>query len=81
LAEGVSEEKIKMRKVNGRMTSDGKSSHCLWQDELKKINNHSMLFETSNLVIKVISKKLLSFSLLSELFLVAGIFWNFFQVL
>jgi hypothetical protein len=33
---GVSEEKIKMWKVNGwRTTSDGKSSHCLWQDELK----------------------------------------------
>ena len=32
----VSEEKIKMRKVNGRRTpSDGKSSHCLWQGELK----------------------------------------------
>jgi hypothetical protein len=32
----VSEEKIKMRKVNGRqMPSDGKSSHCLWQGELK----------------------------------------------
>ena len=34
---GVSEEKIKMWKVNGRQTpSDGKSSHCLWQDELKR---------------------------------------------
>ena len=33
---GVSEEKIKMWKVNGRrMPSDGKSSHCLWQGELK----------------------------------------------
>jgi hypothetical protein len=31
----VSEEKIKMSKVNGRRTpSDGKSSHCLWQGEL-----------------------------------------------
>jgi hypothetical protein len=30
----VSEEKIKMRKVNGQqMQSDGKSSHCLWQGE------------------------------------------------
>jgi hypothetical protein len=28
-----------MRKVNGRRTpSDGKSSHCLWQGELKKKN-------------------------------------------
>ena len=33
---GISEEKIKMWKVNGRRTpSDGKSSHCLWQGELK----------------------------------------------
>ena len=32
----VSEEKIKMRKVNGRQTpSDGKSSHYLWHGELK----------------------------------------------
>ena len=39
----ISEEKIKMWKVNGRQTtddgrwtpSDGKSSHCLWQGELK----------------------------------------------
>jgi hypothetical protein len=31
-----SEEKIKMWKVNGRRTpSDGKSSRCLWQGELK----------------------------------------------
>jgi hypothetical protein len=35
LAEGVSEEEIKMWKVNGRRTpSDGKSSLCLWQGEL-----------------------------------------------
>ena len=34
---GVSEEKIKMWKVNRRpMPSDGKRSHCLWQGELKK---------------------------------------------
>jgi hypothetical protein len=33
---GVSEEKIKMWKVNGRRTpNDGKSSLCLWQGELK----------------------------------------------
>ena len=32
----VSEEKIKMWKVNGQRTpSDGKSSRCLWQGELK----------------------------------------------
>jgi hypothetical protein len=30
-------ERYKMRNVNGRRTpSDGKSSHCLWQGELKK---------------------------------------------
>jgi hypothetical protein len=40
LAEGVSEEKIQMWKVNGRQTpSDGKSSHCLWQGELKRIQD------------------------------------------
>jgi len=34
----VSEEKIKMWKVNeGRTPIDGKSSHCLWQGELKLI--------------------------------------------
>jgi hypothetical protein len=33
---GVSEEKIKMWKVNGRTPSDDKSSHCLWQGELKR---------------------------------------------
>jgi hypothetical protein len=34
---GVSEEKIKMWKVDRRrMPSDGKSSHCFWQSELKK---------------------------------------------
>ena len=37
---GVSEEKIKMWKVNRRrMPSDDKSSHCLWQGELKKMAN------------------------------------------
>ena len=34
----VSEDKIKIWKVNGRRTpSDGKSSHCLWQGELKML--------------------------------------------
>jgi hypothetical protein len=33
----VSEEKIKMWKVNERQTpSDGKTTHCLWQGELKQ---------------------------------------------
>ena len=45
----VSEEKIKMWKVNERrMPSDGKSSHCLWQGELKMfklpiMNNNATL--------------------------------------
>jgi hypothetical protein len=40
----VSEEKIKMWKVNGRRTpSDGKSSHCLWQGELKIVPSWSFL--------------------------------------
>jgi len=40
----VSEEKIKMWKVNGRWTpSDCKSSHCLWQGELKIDNTFTYL--------------------------------------
>jgi hypothetical protein len=40
----VSEEKIKMWKVNGRRTpSDGKSSHCLWQGELKIMYINSLI--------------------------------------
>ena len=46
LAEGVSEEKIKMWKVNRRRTpSDGKSWPCLWQGELKKTTT---LFDNKN---------------------------------
>ena len=38
----VSEEKIKMWKVNGWQTpSDGKSLLCLWQGELKKTSSHT----------------------------------------
>ena len=45
IAEGVSEEKIKMWKVNRwRTTSDGKSSHCLWQGELKNQDKMSSLY-------------------------------------
>ena len=41
---GISEEKIKMWKVNGRQTtSDGKSSHCLWQGELKMYYMHKFV--------------------------------------
>jgi hypothetical protein len=33
-----------MWKVNGRrMPSDGKSSHCLWQGELKKVLHRNWL--------------------------------------
>ena len=40
----VSEEKIKMWKVNGRWTpSDGKSSHCLWQGERKMNTGYKFL--------------------------------------
>jgi len=38
LAEGFQRRRLKCEKLmdNGRqMTSDGKSSHCLWQGELK----------------------------------------------
>ena len=46
LAEGVSEEEIKMWKVNGRRTpSDGKSSPCLWQGEL---NNELFMTKSYN---------------------------------
>jgi hypothetical protein len=46
---GVSEGKIKIWKVNGRhTTSDGKSSHCLWQGELKIINSSYAQKSNSN---------------------------------
>jgi hypothetical protein len=48
----VSEEKIKMWKINRRRTpSDGKSLHCLWQGELKMsaIAVHSRLFNADPL--------------------------------
>jgi hypothetical protein len=38
---GVSEEKIKMWKVNWRQTTDAKSSHCLWQGEQIKFSSYS----------------------------------------
>ena len=42
---GVSEEKIKMWKVNGRQTpSDGKSSHYLWHGKLKIRKKHTCIF-------------------------------------
>ena len=44
---GVSEEKIKMWKVNDdrrRTPSDGKSSHCLWQGELKRHTDFVKLY-------------------------------------
>ena len=47
---GVSEEKIKMWKVNRRrMSSDGKSSRCLWQGELKKVDDKQKIsYDLSN---------------------------------
>ena len=57
---GFSEEKIKMWKVNRRRTpSDGKSSHCLWQGDLKmKANKHKhyTLEDTFKQVIKFFKK-------------------------
>ena len=58
LAEGFQEEKIKMWKVNGRQTmddrrrtpSDGKSSHCLWQGELKK---DKQFYKTTGLYVQI----------------------------
>jgi hypothetical protein len=45
----VSEEKIKMWKVKGQWTpSDGKSSHCLWQGELKS-NKTRFVFSQTNI--------------------------------
>ena len=45
-AKGFQRRRIKMWKVNRRRTpSDGKSSHCLWQGELKKIKE--MLYSVS----------------------------------
>jgi hypothetical protein len=56
----VSEEKIKMWKVNGRRTpSDGKSSHCLWQGELKNIKNKPKCGRQQSLVRLWIGKKML----------------------
>jgi hypothetical protein len=55
----VSEEKIKMWKVNGqtiddgrRTPSNGKSSRCLWQGELKKKENNNWL-EFENWPLKI----------------------------
>ena len=49
---GVSEEKIKMWKVNRRRTpSDGKSSHCLWQGELKNVIGHVQQYNTFGLMV------------------------------
>jgi hypothetical protein len=52
---GVSEVKIKMWKVNGRQTpSDGKSSHCLWQGELKKKSYNKYDHNNDGLLILII---------------------------
>jgi hypothetical protein len=62
LAEGFQEEKIKMWKVNGRRTpSDGKSSHCLWQGELKTDNNpfDTYCLETGRVTTPLISPNLI----------------------
>ena len=57
---GVSEEKIKMWKVNGRqMPSDGKSSHCLWQGELKTTKTLLIIKTTKILLFMKNNKNLL----------------------
>ena len=64
----VSEEKIKMWKVNGRWTpSDGKSSHCLWRGELKKHKNS---------VIEVFILKKPNMQATSYQALVTGVYWS-----
>jgi hypothetical protein len=56
----VSEEKIKMWKVNGRqMPSDGKSSHCLWQGELKTTKTLLIIKTTKILLFMKNNKNLL----------------------
>jgi hypothetical protein len=36
LAEGFQRRRLKCEKLRRRTPSDGKSSHCLWQGELKR---------------------------------------------
>jgi hypothetical protein len=52
LAEGFQRRRLKCEKFNGRQTtSDGKSSHCLWQGELQKkidIKNESTEMKVLN---------------------------------
>ena len=75
---GVSEEKIKMWKVNGwRTPSDGKSSHCLWQGELKKLHQNKMKYKYAylqNLGISVpFSSKYISSVLTYKYFIILSI--------
>jgi hypothetical protein len=58
---GVSEEKIKMWKINEQqMPSDGKSSHCLWQGELKRTKGQTQVLRKGSsyilLYLKVIKR-------------------------
>jgi hypothetical protein len=44
LVEGFPRRRLKCEKVNGRRTpSDGNSSHCLWQGELKMLQEYETL--------------------------------------
>ena len=62
---GVSEKKIKMWKVNRRRTSDdgrrtpsdGKSSHFLWQGELKRTKVQTTIYKTKDRVTRTPLKK------------------------
>ena len=68
---GFQRRRLKMWKVNGRRTpSDGKSSHCLWQGELK-MYQYLTLFSKTN-IIKVTKRegsKLINTYILSLIFL------------
>jgi hypothetical protein len=35
------------------MPSDGKSSHCLWQGELKGTKRQTMIYKTLNIKLKI----------------------------
>jgi hypothetical protein len=48
LAEGFQRRRLKCEKLTDdrrRTRSDGKNSHCLWQDELKKIDTYVYLLQ------------------------------------
>jgi len=49
LAEGFQRGRLKCEKLTDdrrRTPSDGKSSHCLWQGELKRTEGQTMIYKT-----------------------------------